>query len=151
MNRRGFITGLAASAGLIALPPPIRRYWAVPLNAPVGVDASYERRIQLVKFLGTARPVDCVHSFRDPSGRAYNTQEEWDGLNKLLREDHGRPTDMFVSRETYEDFMHSILNERPKGILSVKSALPAGAVESIEASMRKILYSSDFKPFRFTG
>ena len=34
MDRRAFITSLAASAGLIALPAPVRRFWQVPRNAP---------------------------------------------------------------------------------------------------------------------
>ena len=36
LSRRNFLAGLAAGAGLLVTPEPVRRFWQVPGNAPVG-------------------------------------------------------------------------------------------------------------------
>lgn len=34
LSRRNFIAGIAAAAGLLVTPEPVRRFWQVPRNAP---------------------------------------------------------------------------------------------------------------------
>ena len=34
LSRRDFMAGIAAAAGLLVTPGPVRRYWQVPRNAP---------------------------------------------------------------------------------------------------------------------
>lgn len=118
MNRRGFLRGLAASAGLLAVPPPVRRYWAVPANAPVGtLQDAYD------------------------NGQAVNIHQ-FDGPAALMRDDYGRPDDMYLPKAAYEEV---------RGVLHVVSPIPVALAKSLEAHVKETLYPTNWKKFRFTG